>query len=94
VLASEPVHRVRGEWRTEAALSGSARAPSSRAFDSESPESLQASADDSNAAESPRADGIDMPATSTSERAPPSTIRCPSPRPPTRLPSPSFPLRS
>jgi hypothetical protein len=94
VFASEPVHRVRGEWRTEAALSGSARAPSSRDFDSESPESLQASADDSTAAESPRPDGIDTPATSTSERAPLPTIRCPSPRPPTRLPSPSFPLRS
>jgi len=93
VLTSEPVHRIRGEWRTEAALSGSARVPSSSDFDSESPESLQASGDDSDAAESPRFAGIDTPATSTSERAPPSTMRIVSPRAPARLSSPAFPLR-
>jgi hypothetical protein len=93
VLTSEPIHRIRGEWRTEAALAAPARLPSPRGFDSESPESLQASADESDAAESPRSAGIDTPASAAPEWGPPSTIRCPSPRPPSRLASPSFPLR-
>lgn len=89
---AEPLHRIRGEWRTEAALPGPTPLPTSQDMNSETPDSLRALPGRLDAAQSPRAAGIAAPSVTVSERAPPPARPAP-PRAPTRLSPPSFPLR-
>jgi hypothetical protein len=92
-LAPEAIHRVGGEWRTEAALDGAVPPNAPDDLEPGIPDAIRALRDRDDALDSRRAERIADPASPSIGRARPPLAAAPAAGPPARLPRPPFPLR-